>query len=172
MIRNAMMNDWLDRFFDVDYDHPAETYDYEDSAGHIIYSVCRLLDRAGKPIINPETRKPLKMIRKPDGTYCRNSNDIVMVPYNLPRLINADPALFINIVDNEKRADKMQKIGLITTTLPMAIGTPIWDDAYGKIFQGRKVAILPSGKYIKIDEAKIMALSLLKFTNTVTIVAS
>jgi len=63
------------------------------------------------------------------------------VPYRLPELLKADKSRWVLVVEGEKQADRLAKMGFITTTNVGGAGK--WLDEYGTILSGRNVCVLP-----------------------------
>src|SRR5260370_16079482 len=80
-------------------------YGYRDDEGELLYEVVRY---------DPKDFRQ----RRPDGNggWTWKLDDVRRVPYRLPQLIAADPAEPVFIVEGEKDADRLAKLGLVATT--------------------------------------------------------
>jgi 5S rRNA maturation endonuclease (ribonuclease M5) len=105
------------------------TYDYTDARGELVYQVCRL---APKSFFQ----------RRPDGKgdWINGRGDTPSLPYRLPQLVDSFDLVFV--VEGEKDADNLAKLGLIATT--NAGGSDgEWPEAWGRYFDGRHVVVIP-----------------------------
>jgi putative DNA primase/helicase len=106
------------------------TYDYYDEGGKLLYQVVRF------------ELKDFRQ-RRPDGEgkWIWNLNGVHRVLYRLPQLLTADPQATIFIVEGEKDADRLAKLGLVATT--NSGGSGKWRGEYNSFLRGRNVAVLP-----------------------------
>jgi hypothetical protein len=110
------------------------TYDYHDATGKMVYQVVR--------------KEPKDFLqRRPDsnGGWIWSTKDLEKVPYRLPALVNASEVF---IVEGEKDADNLAKIGIVATTNPGGAdkdgeGGKKWPANFGQYFYGRHVALIP-----------------------------
>lgn len=104
-------------------------YDYVDENGEVKYQVQRF---------EPKTFRQ----RRPDdkGDWVYNMQGVEALPYRLPDII-AKPEMPIFIVEGEKAADKLAKMGLVATTNHG--GAKNWKAELNRHFKGRRVVILP-----------------------------
>ncbi len=102
-------------------------YDYQDADGKLIFQVVRL---------DPKSFRQ----RRPDGkgAWLWKTKGIKLVPYRLPEVLKAD---LIFIVEGEKAADALAKLGLTATCSPGGAGK--FRRQYSSFFKGKKVACLP-----------------------------
>lgn len=108
------------------------TYDYRDENGALVFQVVR---KFGKQFRQ----------RKPDGAggWEWKLNGVRRVPYLLPELLAADPALDVYITEGEKDADSLSAKGLIATCNPGGAGK--WSfisDTARKVLAGRNVVVV------------------------------
>ena len=114
-----------------------KTYDYTDEIGNMIFQVLRY---------EPKDFRQ----RRPDpdisGEWMWNLNDVRLVPYRLPALIEAiacEQTVFI--VEGEKDADTGLDLGIVATTTAMGAGK--WKgeqgDRYAEFFRDADVVIIP-----------------------------
>ncbi len=103
------------------------TYDYTDEARNLLFQTVRL---------SPKDFRQ----RHPDGKggWVWNLKDVPLVPYRLPDFIKHS---IVFIVEGEKDADNLWKIGLSATCNPMGAGK--WKAEWSKYFEGKETIILP-----------------------------
>lgn len=104
-------------------------YEYYDSDGDLRYQVLRYQPKSFRQ-------------RRPDGRggWLWNMNDVEPLPYNLPEMmLNPDAPVFI--VEGEKAAERLMKLGLVATTSHGGAGK--WSDALAPYFDGRNVVVMP-----------------------------
>jgi len=103
------------------------TYDYTDEAGKLLHQTVRY---------NPKVFKQ----RRPDGKsgWIWNLKGVQLVPYRLPEILKVKTVF---IVEGEKDADNLWKIGLPATCNPM--GALKWRDDFSPHFKGKSVIIIP-----------------------------
>ena len=110
---------------------PVATYHYHDTSGRLLFDVVRFA--------NPKTFRQRRV--GPDGKPIWNLNGIEPVLYHLPKLLAADPAQVVHVVEGEKDVESLEAIGCLATCNPM--GAEKWRDAYSEHLRGRSVVILP-----------------------------
>ena len=103
-----------------------QTYDYIDAKGKLLFQVCRY---------EPKNFKQ----RRPDekGDWIWNLKGIERVLYNFPKVLKADEVI---VVEGEKDADNLIKLGFIATTCPM--GAKKWTDEYNKALKGKNIVLI------------------------------
>lgn len=103
------------------------THDYTDESGKLLFQTVRF---------DPKDFRQ----RRPSGNgkWIWNLSGVRLVPYRLPAIMK-EPSIFI--VEGEKDADNLWKIGLPTTCNPMGAGK--WREEWSKLFEGKEVFILP-----------------------------
>lgn len=116
------------------------TYDYKDATGKLVYQAVRYELK--------EFRQ-----RRPDGAggWLWNMAGVQRVPYRLPELLAASPDEWIFVVEGEKDADNLYKIGCVATTNVGGAGK--WLPEYNQHFTERKVCILPDNDHAGLDHA-------------------
>ena len=104
-------------------------YDYVDEHGEVRYQVRRY---------EPKTFRQCR----PDGKggWLHNMDGVEALPYNLHQIL-ARPNEPIFIVEGEKAAEKVAKVGLLATTSHG--GAKKWQPVLNKWFEGRNVIVLP-----------------------------
>jgi hypothetical protein len=123
----------------------AETYDYTDADGKLLFQVVRLVPKdfrqrrpdgnggwawhlaAACPDWCPRRHAPLKV-------------DVPRVLYRLPNLLAAPPDMTAFIVEGEKDVHALERIGLVATTNPGGAGK--WKPQYGKWLRGHPVVLI------------------------------
>lgn len=107
------------------------TYDYQDADGRMLYQVCRC---------EPKDFRQ----RRPDGRggWIWRVKGVPPVPYRLPQLAAAPANQSVIVVEGEKDADRLARLGLIATTNSGGAGE--WPTApeYLEWFRGREVIVL------------------------------
>lgn len=108
----------------------AAVYDYVDEERRLLFQVVRLC--------NPRDFKQ----RRPDGNggWIWNLKGVRRVLYRLPQLVAADAAELVFVVEGEKDADTLARLGLVATTNPGGAGK--WRPEYNRYLNGRRVVIL------------------------------
>jgi len=104
-------------------------YDYTDEHGEVIYQIRRF---------EPKTFRQVR----PDGNggWLHNLDGVTPVPYRLHDML-ARPDMPVFVVEGEKAADRLAKLGLVATTNNG--GSKNWKPEINKWFAGRNVVILP-----------------------------
>lgn len=105
-----------------------KVYDYLDENGSLLFQAVRYKDPKG---FNQ---------RRPDGNggYIYNLDGVRIVPYQLPGVLKSD---FVFVVEGEKDADTLTKLGQVATCNPMGAGK--FRDDLAPYFAGKKVCIIP-----------------------------
>ncbi len=103
-------------------------YDYTDETGKLIYQVVRF-----------ENPKDFRQ-RRPDekGGWIWNLEGVKFVPYNLPEVLKAET---VYIVEGEKDANTLNKIGLVAST--NSGGAEKWKSELNQWFDSKNIIILP-----------------------------
>lgn len=123
------------------------TFDYLAADGSLRMQVVRYVFRlpdGSYQKTKDGKRKKLHLQRCPDGRdgWIWKMDGVVTVPYNLPAVIEAvadDKTIFV--VEGEKKADALGKIGFVATCNPAGAGK--WPEHFGQYFNGARVVILP-----------------------------
>lgn len=102
-------------------------YDYHDESEKLLFETVRFFPKDFRQ-------------RHPDGKggWLWNLKGVRLVPYHLPQLLKASSVF---IVEGEKDADNLGKIGLTATCNPMGAGK--WHAEWSNFFEGKEVFILP-----------------------------
>jgi 5S rRNA maturation endonuclease (ribonuclease M5) len=103
------------------------TYDYTDETGKLLFQTIRF---------EPKDFRQ----RRPEGKgkWFWNLSGVRLVPYRLPELLKVSS---IFVVEGEKDADNLWKIGIPATCNPMGAGK--WHAEWSQLFEGKEITILP-----------------------------
>ena len=107
------------------------TYDYPDKDGQLLFQTVRYAPKDFRQ-------------RHPDGAggWVPDIKGIKRVLYRLPEVLEAvKKGETVYIVEGEKDADNLRKLGLIATTNPMGAGK--WKPEYSESLTGATVVIIP-----------------------------
>ncbi len=104
-----------------------EAYDYTDETGKLLFQTIRY---------EPKDFRQ----RRPDGNggWIYNLTDVRKVPYKLPSILKS---VSVIIVEGEKDADNLGRIGFTASCCPMGAGK--WKPEYNEHFRDRDVVIIP-----------------------------
>lgn len=104
-------------------------YDYTDEHGEVVYQIRRY---------EPKTFRQVR----PDGNggWLHNLDGVTPVPYRLHEML-ARPNEPVFVVEGEKAADRLAKLGILATTNNG--GSKNWKPELNQWFAGRNVVILP-----------------------------
>jgi uncharacterized protein (DUF927 family) len=107
----------------------AETYDYTDESGHVLYQSVRMEPKGFKQ-------------RKPDGKggWVWSIKDVRLVLYRLLDLLKHSTET-VFICEGEKDVHSLEALGLLATCNPMGAGK--WRPEYSEAVRDRSVVILP-----------------------------
>ncbi len=130
-----------------------ETYDYTDETGDLIFQTVRY-----KP-------KDFRQ-RRPDGNsgWAYNLTGVRKVPYNLSDVLKSETVI---IVEGEKDADNLGRLGFTATCCPMGAGK--WKPEYNEHFRDRDVMIIPDNDEPGMKHSREVANSLKGFARTIKI---
>lgn len=102
-------------------------YDYLDEEGRFLYQVVRLFPKSFRCRRKTET-----------GEWVWNMDGVRRVLYHLPEVMNAETVF---VVEGEKDADALMRLGLVATTNPHGAGK--WRPEYSQALKGKTVYIIP-----------------------------
>lgn len=110
-----------------------DCYDYKTETGELLFQVVRFepkdfRQRCPDPLAAGGWKWSIKHLKQ-------------LVPYRLPELLASDIKKWIFIVEGEKDANNLAKLGVTVTTFAQGAGK--WRTEYTQWFQGRNVCILP-----------------------------
>ena len=121
------------------------TYDYTDSDGTVLFQVCRFekLDADGKKVKTFRQRQ-----YRPDAPEARNGyvwsvpNEVrIRTLYHLPEVSSAiRNGTPVFVVEGEKDADTMARLGYVATTNPGGAGK--WQDGHTTLLRGGDIVVL------------------------------
>jgi putative DNA primase/helicase len=145
----------------------ADTYEYYDAHGTLLFQVLRLewWEGGRKKKIFPQ--------RHPDpvhpGAYLNGIDGVERVLYNLPHVLQAvEAGETIYIAEGEKDVKRLLALGLTATCNPMGVGK--WLDAYSPSLRGAEVVIFPDHDVAGHTHAAQVAQSLAGIAARVTVV--
>lgn len=137
-------------------------YEYKDENGKLLYA-CMRFDPKGfsQARANPAF-DPSRPAGPDNKTFVPGLDGVRLVPYKLPEclaLLKENPRRAIIIVEGEKDADELHKLGFAGTTNPMGAGK--WRAEYNTMMKDRTVFIIPDNDEPGINHAHQVADSLL-----------
>lgn len=109
-------------------------YIYRDEGGRILFSVLRWI-----PKTFTQERWDEASQKWIGGSGCMDG--VRIVPYKLPEILACDSSHPILIVEGEKDADTLEKLGFIATTNPR--GAEKWRDEFSELLKSKTVVIIP-----------------------------
>ena len=119
---------------------------------------------------NPDGSKTFCWFHLENGEWVKGLNGIDVPLYNLPSILNATETVYI--VEGEKDADSLQKMGYIATTSPHGAGHK-WDAKnYNKFFKNKDVVILADNDDVGRDHAKDIAICVSGVAKSVKLIPS
>lgn len=123
------------------------TYDYVDAGGELLYQVCRFQPKDFRQ-------------RKPDGQggWVWKMTGVHRILYHLPSILAAEPSTAILIVEGEKDADNLRKLGFVATTSPGGAGK--WHLVDSTALSGKRVVIIPDNDATGRKHARDIATSI------------
>jgi len=130
-------------------------YDYINAQGELIYQVQRFYPKSFRQ-------------RRPDaeGRWVYNLKGVPALPYSLPALLS-DQQGTIFIVEGEKCADELSRLGLLATTNSGGAGN--WKPILNHHFQARDVVIIPDNDAAGRTHAQKVAQNLFGIANSLKI---
>jgi putative DNA primase/helicase len=135
------------------------TYPYTDADGVLLYEVCRL---------DPKDFRQ----RRPDGSgrWAWTMKGVERVLYHLSEVkAAAREGRVVYIAEGEKGVDALRQLGVVATCSPG--GANKWKHGYSDHLRGAEVVILPDNDQPGRQHADMVAASLRKATESVTILA-
>lgn len=130
-------------------------YDYRDEHGDLLFQVVR---QPGHKFIQ----------RRPDGGegWVYKLDDVRRVLYHLPEINRSNGTVFV--VEGEKDADNLAKLGFLTTCNPGGVGK--WRSEYSKCLFDKDVIILPDNDEPGIKHAEQVRMMLAGCAHSVRVV--
>lgn len=110
---------------------PVAVYDYTDPSGKLLFQVVRFRPKSFRQ-------------RRPDGAggWIWNLDGVQKVPYRLDGVVRAvQSGESVYIVEGEKDADALARLGFTATTNPGGAGS--WQEGFAGYFRGARVIIIP-----------------------------
>jgi len=132
------------------------TYDYRDENGKLLFQKQRFVDQWGKKTFRQRRPDPTN-----NGKYLYTLDDTPKVLYRLPEVIEAKrTGDMIWLVEGEKDADNVAKLGFCATTPPNGAGK--WLDIHTKALEGATVWIISDNDTVGREHGKTVAKTLEK----------
>ena len=128
---------------------PTATFDYVDETGVLIYQACRY------EIVSEDGSQTKDFVlRKPNGFggWSYKIKGLTRIPYRLQELLRSHNSEPVFVVEGEKKADLLRKMGFIATCNAGGASKRTgegkradrkWPDSWSKYFVGRDVVLLP-----------------------------
>ena len=113
---------------------PLAEYVYQDANGEHFLKVRKCKDETGK--------KAFFQYHWDGNGWAKGKPEGQKIPYRLPQLLAAPNTMVIYLVEGEKDADNLHKLGFVATTASEGAAAK-WDSALTAYFKDRHVAILP-----------------------------
>jgi AAA domain len=125
-------------------------YQYRDRDGKVLHETVRTRDPKGFFQRRPDA--------KAKGGYLNNLSGVQLVLYHLPEICNAGTEHAIYIVEGEKDADALSKLGLLATTNPQGAGK--WRLVDSSPLHGHACVIIPDNDQQGREHAEDVAKNL------------
>jgi hypothetical protein len=106
------------------------TYDYQDEKGQLLYQVVRM---------DPKDFR--QRHRNGNGEWKWDMEGIRRVLYHLPEILLASDSEKVYLVEGEKDADNLWKVGRVATTSPG--GAKNWKPEYAHYLAGKNIVVIP-----------------------------
>ena len=127
------------------------TYDYRDENGKLLFQKQRFVDQWGKKTFRQRRPDPVNK-----GKYIFSLDDTPKILYRLPDVLHAKSnGEVIWLVEGEKDADNLVKLGLCATTPPNGAGK--WLDIHTRALEGAQVWIIADNDSVGRDHAKMVS---------------
>jgi putative DNA primase/helicase len=122
------------------------TYDYVTTEGELLYQVTR------------HSPKNFRQ-RRPDGNggWIWNLNGVPRTLYRYPEVLDADLDSWLFVVEGEKDVNRLWDVGLVATCNAQGAGK--WEDKFGEMLRGRRVAVIPDNDEPGRKHARAVAAS-------------
>jgi hypothetical protein len=136
-------------------------YDYLAADGTVAYRVVRLANPKAFFQQRPDPANP--------GKWLASLDEVEPVPFGLPRLLHADRRQQVIVVEGEKKAIALEKLGFLATC--NSGGAEKWPISWGlQYFAERPIAVLPDNDEAGWRHAYHVARSLAPFCGPVRLV--
>jgi hypothetical protein len=134
-----------------------ETYDYRSLDGLPLHQTVRLEPKGFRQ-------------RRWTGTgWAWGLRGVQVVLYRLPELAAADPSKAVLVVEGEKDADRLARLGFVTTTNPMGAGK--WRMEFVPFLRGRHIVIVPDNDQTGREHAAQIQRSLVDTAASIAVLA-
>lgn len=132
------------------------TYDYRNEKGELLFQKQRFVDQWGKKTFRQRRPDPAN-----PGKYIFSLDDTPKILYKLPEIIEAKKnSEIIWLVEGEKDADNISKLGFCATTPPNGAGK--WLDIHTRALEGAQVWIVADNDIVGRQHAQTVAKTLEK----------
>ena len=132
------------------------TYDYRNEKGELLFQKQRFVDQWGKKTFRQRRPDPAN-----PGKYIFSLDDTPKILYKLPEIIKAKKnSEIIWLVEGEKDADNISKLGFCATTPPNGAGK--WLDIHTRALEGAQVWIVADNDIVGRQHAQTVAKTLEK----------
>jgi|APGre2960657404_1045060.scaffolds.fasta_scaffold17293_2 hypothetical protein len=132
------------------------TYDYRNEKGELLFQKQRFVDQWGKKTFRQRRPDPAN-----PGKYIFSLDDTPKILYKLPEIIEAKKnSEIIWLVEGEKDADNISKLGFCATTPPNGAGK--WLDIHTRALEGAQVWIVADNDIVGRQHAQMVAKTLEK----------
>lgn len=132
------------------------TYDYRNENGELLFQKQRFVDQWGKKTFRQRRPDPAN-----PGKYIFSLDDTPKILYKLPEIIEAKKnSEIIWLVEGEKDADNISKLGFCATTPPNGAGK--WLDIHTRALEGAQVWIVADNDIVGRQHALTVAKTLEK----------
>ena len=132
------------------------TYDYRNEKGELLFQKQRFVDQWGKKTFRQRRPDPVN-----PGKYIFSLDDTPKILYKLPEIIEAKKnSEIIWLVEGEKDADNISKLGFCATTPPNGAGK--WLDIHTRALEGAQVWIVADNDIVGRQHAQTVAKTLEK----------
>lgn len=136
---------------------PCAIYEYQDALGNRVYEVCRYKLADGKKTFRQRHTDN-------NGHWVWNMEDCTRVLYRLPEILKAEQ---VWIVEGEKDADNLAKIGFVGTTNVGGAGK--WLESYSESLTGKEIVICGDNDKPGQDHVKLVFESVSKVAKNVRV---
>lgn len=134
---------------------PVAVYPYHDAVGRVVYQLYRYVP------------KDFAWATPSGASWKRSARRPLL--YRLPKLLAADPALPVYVVEGEKDADRLCSLGLVATCNDGGGGRGKWSRAHSLPLRGRSVIILPDNDRTGEEHAQNVAQQLSRLAASIRV---
>ena len=127
-------------------------------------------DEHGAPLYQVRRHDPKRFsVHTAAGKRLQQRDRHRRVPYRLPDLIRADPAMTVFVVEGEKDVERLWSHGLVATCNAFGGGEGKWSRGHSHYLRGRNVVILPDNDKTGIEHGECVARSLHRIAGSVRV---